>query len=60
MATHKDTGKARRQLQRKAHADQGGDPDLTALTNAAADELLARPPASVLERTSDFESVAQA
>lgn len=41
-ATKHDVCKARRQLQPRAHADKGGDPDLSALTNAAADELLAR------------------
>ena len=41
-ATQNDVRKARRQLQLGAHADKNGDPDMSALINAAADELLAR------------------
>ena len=41
-ATKHDVCKARRQLQLRAHADKGGDPEMSALINAAADELLAR------------------
>ena len=41
-ATTHDVCKARRLLQLKAHADNGGDTEMSALINAAADELLAR------------------
>lgn len=40
--TKNSSCKARRHLPLKAHADKGGDPDLSALINATADELLAR------------------
>ncbi len=38
----RDVQKARRELQRHAHQDKGGNPELSALINKAADELLAR------------------
>ena len=41
-ATKNDVHRARRQLQLQFHADKGGDPEMSAQINAAADELLAR------------------
>ena len=41
-ATTNDVCKARRQLQLRDHADKSGDPEMSALIIASADELLAR------------------
>ena len=41
-ATERDVQKARRELQRQTHQDKGGNPELSALINKAADELLAQ------------------
>ena len=41
-ATKHDVSRARRHLQLRFHADKGGDPDMSALINTAADELFTK------------------
>lgn len=44
LPTAAQIGKARRNLQRDAHQDKGGSPEVSQLINRAADELLSRLP----------------
>ena len=56
-ATEREVQKARRELQRHAHQDKGGNAELSALINKAADELLERlrPHDKVLRKMEDYE-----